>query len=116
VGGWPLAQPRQKGQGYQPGRKIIETELGIPHGTWSDPAKGGLARIDVYNAQELDLDIPFGSELSANEFYHPGGITSGGIPEARLIKIPDTHFKGTEILLSNNGSSYRIIIQSNSRK
>jgi len=24
VGGWPLAQPRQKGQGYQPGQNGVD--------------------------------------------------------------------------------------------
>ncbi len=74
----------------------IETELGIPTGTWQN--KGGIYRIDIHNPENLHLRIPKGSETGANEFWHPGGITSGGVIEAVVDEIPKNMFTATQII------------------
>ncbi|MBA3603817.1 MAG: hypothetical protein H0W50_09310 [Parachlamydiaceae bacterium] len=42
-------------------------------------------RIDV--ASPSGLRVPNGNELGANEFWLPGGFTSGGVPEATVNQI-----------------------------
>lgn len=45
-------------------------------------------RIDIIDLSQLNLRIPSGNELGVNEFWIPGGFTSGGIPEAIVDQIP----------------------------
>ena len=56
-------------------------------------------RIDIENIDGLNLRIPSGNELGANEYWIPGGKTDGGIPEAvtDLIKKDPSRVKITEL-------------------
>lgn len=58
----------------------IERQLGITPKSWQ--GQGGLWRVDVIRPEEHLLRIPTGAEASANEFWTPGGFTSGGTMEA----------------------------------
>ena len=49
-----------------------------------------LVRIDLKNISRLNPRIPSGNEAGANEFFTPGGFTSGGIIELVLNRIPKT--------------------------
>jgi hypothetical protein len=70
---------------------IVEKQLGIPEGWWQN--QKGLYRVDVSNAESLNLRIPNGNEIGANEFWCPGGSTSGGVKEAFVNRIPAENFK-----------------------
>ena len=48
----------------------VEKALGIPPGQWADRA---LARIDVPKPRDLNLCIPSGNEMGANQHWLPGG-------------------------------------------
>ena len=65
---------------------VVEKELGFPDGYFSDG--GGLVRIDVDTITELNIRIPSGNEAGANKLWIPGGVTSGGVPEAITDIIP----------------------------
>ena len=65
---------------------IIEMELGFPEGYFKNG--GGLVRIDVDDISGLNIRIPSGNEMTANELWIPGGYTSGGVPEAITDIIP----------------------------
>ncbi len=67
---------------------IVEMELGIDVGGWQN--QKGIFRVDVLNPANLELRIPNGNEIAANEFWHPGGFTSGGAKEAVVNQIPKT--------------------------
>jgi hypothetical protein len=64
----------------------IELNLGIPAGAWQD--EGGLWRVDLIRPEEHLLRLPDGSEAAANEFWSPGGYTSGGTLEAVVNPVP----------------------------
>jgi hypothetical protein len=64
----------------------IERNLGIPAGAWQD--QKGLWRVDIHKPEDKLLRIPDGSEAGANEFWTPGGITSGGVLEAVIAEVP----------------------------
>ena len=66
----------------------IEKSLGFEPGHFSD--HGGLVRIDISDLSDLNLRVPSGNEMGANEFWIPGGYTKGGIPEAIVDQIPIT--------------------------
>jgi hypothetical protein len=65
---------------------IVERLLGIPPGKWQ--GKEGLWRVDIFNPEDKGLSIPNGFEASANEFWTPGAMTSGGTMEAVLDEVP----------------------------
>ncbi len=74
---------------------LIEKELGIPAGTWSnrinDPLKPDkLVRIDINNSQNHNLRMATGREDGANTLWLPGGKTSEGFSEAVIDPIPIT--------------------------
>lgn len=64
----------------------LELNLGIPAGWWQ--GKQGIWRIDVHEPENKLLRIPDGSEATANEFWTPGGMTSGGALEAVVGEVP----------------------------
>jgi hypothetical protein len=76
----------------------IEVCLGIPKGNWQN--KGGLYRIDIIDPEKKGLRIPDGGEASANEFWTPGALTSGGFAEGVLDQVPKTNenFKATQVI------------------
>ena len=63
----------------------IEEALGVPAGSWDG---NPLLLIVVPDPEGLDVRIPSGNEAGANEFWIPGGFTSGGEPEAVVNQIP----------------------------
>jgi hypothetical protein len=65
---------------------IVERMLGIKPGNWQ--GKQGLWRVDILNPENKGLRIPDGFEASANEFWTPGALTSGGTLEAVLDEVP----------------------------
>jgi hypothetical protein len=67
---------------------IVERLLGIPSGNWQ--GRDGLWRVDILNPESKGLRIPDGFEVSANEFWTPGALTSGGTMEAVLDEVPIT--------------------------
>ncbi|MCG8580370.1 MAG: hypothetical protein MI866_10650 [Bacteroidales bacterium] len=75
---------------------IIEKELGIPDGDWT--MQGGVVRIDVNNIDDLDPHIPYGNESGANEFWHPGGYTSGGAKELVVKQFSDEYFEFNHVI------------------
>jgi hypothetical protein len=64
----------------------VERLLGIAPGWWQ--GKGGLWRVDIIDPETKGLRIPNGFEASANEFWTPGALTSGGTLEAVLDEVP----------------------------
>ncbi len=71
---------------------MIEKELGIPEGTWSnrinDPLKPDkLVRIDVKNSKNHNLRMASGNEDGANSLWLPGGKTPEGLSEAVIDPI-----------------------------
>lgn len=71
----------------------IEKELGIPDGRWRKEIKNGdkLIRIDIDKSQIKGLDMPKGTESTANDLWLPGGKNSGGFHEAVLDNMVITH-------------------------
>lgn len=68
----------------------IEKSLGIPAGAWGPPEV--LLLLVIPNPESLHVRIPSGNESGANEFWIPGGFTSGGEPEAVMDAIPKKDF------------------------
>jgi hypothetical protein len=66
---------------------IVERLLGIPSGAWEKKGPQ-LYRVDILNPETKGLRIPSGYESSANEFWTPGALTSGGTMEAVLDEVP----------------------------
>jgi hypothetical protein len=64
----------------------VEGMLGIKPGNWQ--GKRGLWRVDILDPEAKGLRIPEGFEASANEFWTPGALTSGGTLEAVLDEVP----------------------------
>ena len=60
----------------------IEEALGFPKGSWNPD---DIVIVEIPPTK--DIKIPSGNERGANEMWIPGGITSGGVPEA-VIKLP----------------------------
>ena len=64
---------------------IIEKALGIPSGAWQGKQ---ISRIDISNTFAHNRRLPSGNEAGANEYWIPGGLTSGGKLEAVVDPIP----------------------------
>ena len=65
---------------------VVERLLGITSGKWQ--GQQGLWRVDILRPEAKGLRIPDGFEASANEFWTPGALTSGGTLEAVLNEVP----------------------------
>jgi hypothetical protein len=63
----------------------LENELGIPAGAWQGK---DLVRIDIPNPRALDLRMPSGNEMGANNLWIPGGRLPTGQLEAVVNAIP----------------------------
>ncbi len=74
----------------------IETELGIPAGTWKDTE---ILRIDIRRPKKLHLRIPSGNELGANDLWIPGGKLPNGYLESVINPVPEGKYKQTPIVL-----------------
>ncbi len=74
----------------------IEQQLGIPAGAWQ--GKGGIYRIDIADATKLQLRLPNGGEMGANEFWITGGYTSGGVAEGFVNQIPLAAYTATQVV------------------
>ncbi|MBU3102433.1 MULTISPECIES: hypothetical protein [Clostridium] len=66
---------------------VYEKKLGFDDGHFS--SQGGLVRFDIKNPNDINLRIPSGNELGANEHWIPGGYTDGGTAEAITDSIPN---------------------------
>ncbi len=64
---------------------LIEQELGIPPGSWTDSI---IVRIDISDPKALNLRMPTGNEIGANSHWIPGGRLPGGHVEAVVDRIP----------------------------
>lgn len=60
----------------------LETMLGL------DPGALGSSPVRVDVPAPSGLRVPSGNELGANSYWKPGGVTSGGIPEATIDPTP----------------------------
>jgi hypothetical protein len=71
------------------GTSIAELEklLGFSPGWWQN--KGRIYRVDILNPESRNLRFQNGTEEAANEFYTPGGFTSGGVREAVTDQVPN---------------------------
>jgi hypothetical protein len=71
------------------GTSVAELEklLGFSPGWWQN--KGGIYRVDIIDPPGHNLRFQNGTEEAANEFFHPGGYTSGGVKEAVTNRIPN---------------------------
>ncbi|RZK16753.1 MAG: hypothetical protein EOO43_14150 [Flavobacterium sp.] len=70
---------------------MIEKALGIKPGNWQFTADGKpntLTMITIKNPKALNIRMSSGNELSANPYWIPGGLTSGGKSEALVDLIP----------------------------
>jgi hypothetical protein len=67
---------------------LVERLLGITPGKWQ--GQHGIWRVDIDSPESKGLRIPNGFEASANEFWTPGALTSGGTMEAVLDEVPRT--------------------------
>ena len=72
----------------------IEAELGIPAGAWSNKE---LIRINISNPEGLNLRMPSGNELGANNLWLPGGKLPTGYSEAIVNDIPAGNYQ--EVIL-----------------
>jgi hypothetical protein len=69
---------------------LIETALNIPRGEW---AKRKMCRVDVLELDELNIRMPSGNEIGANEYFTPGGFTKDGEMEAIINPIPKDKYE-----------------------
>jgi hypothetical protein len=72
----------------------IETELGIPPGSWQGK---NLVRIDITDAKALNLRMPSGNEAGANDLWLPGGRLPTGQAEAVVNQIPKGAYTETPV-------------------
>lgn len=70
---------------------VYERMLSFTTGYFSK--QHGLVRLDITDLRDLNLRMPSGNELGANEYWIPGGYTIGGIPEAITNLIPKYRMK-----------------------
>jgi hypothetical protein len=70
----------------------VKQRLGIPDEFWNEE----LIRIDIDNPLLYNARFPMGIESGANELFHWGGYTSGGLPEVVLNQIPAGGFRATK--------------------
>ena len=85
----------------------VEKALGIPPGQWADQA---LARIDVPKPKDLNLRMPSGNEMGANQHWLPGGHLPTGYREAVINQIP----KGAYVergVMGRSGSAERSLLR-----
>ncbi len=64
---------------------VVERELGIPKGAWQGEE---MVRIDVPRPDGLNLRMPSGNEMGANEKWLPGGKLPTGYDEAVIDQVP----------------------------
>lgn len=72
----------------------IETELGIPAGSWQGKE---MVRISIPNPKELNVRVPSGNEMGANNLWLPGGQLPTGYSEAVVNKIPKGKYTETPL-------------------
>lgn len=72
----------------------ITAALGIDAADW---AGRKLVRIDIPDPKSLNVRMPKGNELGANNKWIPGGKISGGIPEAVVDNIPEGKYIESDI-------------------
>jgi hypothetical protein len=65
---------------------VVELLLGITPGSWQN--LNGLYRVDISTPENKGLRMSDGNELSANENWTVGGLTSGNTKEAVLDEVP----------------------------
>ncbi|MHA4739763.1 hypothetical protein [Dyadobacter sp. MSC1_007] len=63
----------------------IEKELGIPADSWKGKP---MVIIQIPNPKELNVRVPSGNEMGANNLWLPGGELPTGYSEAVVNKIP----------------------------
>jgi hypothetical protein len=82
--------------------RIIETELGLPPGSWqTNPATGKkriIVRIDVPDPKTLHLRMPTGNEAAANPLWMPGGVLPNGKLEAVVDQIPKGKYVELDVI------------------
>jgi len=74
--------------------EYIETELGIPAGSWKGQ---NLKRIDIDDPNILNLRMATGNEFGANEEWLPGGYLPTGYSEAVVDRIPEGKYTEKDI-------------------
>lgn len=71
--------------------RVLEDLLGL------DPGDLGAAPVRIDVSSPRGLRIPSGNEHGANNYWLPGGYTSGGIPEAVIDRVPPGEYVVTPI-------------------
>jgi hypothetical protein len=87
----------------------IEANLGIPPGFWQ--GKQGIWRVDLIHPEEHLLRLPDGSEAAANEYWSPGGYTSGGTLEAVINPVPKVEgvtYNARQVIFEDNSESTKL--------
>ncbi|GHU54039.1 hypothetical protein FACS1894132_07970 [Clostridia bacterium] len=69
----------------------IEEKLGLNKGSLGDNP----LRIDI--SEPSNIRMPSGNEDGANDFWIPGGYSSGGLPEAVIDRVPPGSYEVTEV-------------------
>ncbi len=64
----------------------IEKVLGYKPGSLQS---GYYVAIRINNPSKCDICIPTGNEIGANNYWIPGGYTSGDVPEAIVNNVPN---------------------------
>lgn len=72
----------------------IETELGIPAGSWKGQE---MVRISIPEPKTLNVRVPSGNEMGANSLWLPGGHLPTGYSEAVINKIPKGKYTETPL-------------------
>ena len=72
----------------------IETELGIPAGSWKGKE---MVRISIPDPKALNVRVPSGNEMGANSLWLPGGHLPTGYSEAVVNKIPKGKYTETPL-------------------
>ena len=72
----------------------IETELGIPAGSWKGQE---MVRISISDPKALNVRVPSGNEMGANSLWLPGGHLPTGYSEAVINKIPKGKYTETPL-------------------
>jgi len=76
--------------------RMLEQLLGFDPGDLGNNP----TRIDISNPRGLRM--PSGNERGANDYWLPGGYTSGGIPEAIVDPAPSSTYTATQFLTEVN--------------
>ncbi|MFN0200684.1 MAG: hypothetical protein ACKVTZ_04155 [Bacteroidia bacterium] len=74
----------------------VETQLGIPAGSWAGKE---IVRIDIPDPNSLHFRMPTGNEGGANNLWLPGGKLPTGFWEAVIDPIPEGKYYETLINL-----------------